>query len=64
VRDILVEAGPSLSEAILQTDYWAMRVDIQKAGTEKIETTFNDNIKMPFDKTNVELDDLMPYERS
>ncbi|MDD3371222.1 MAG: bifunctional diaminohydroxyphosphoribosylaminopyrimidine deaminase/5-amino-6-(5-phosphoribosylamino)uracil reductase RibD [Alphaproteobacteria bacterium] len=60
VRDVLVEAGPQLSGALLETPCWAMRVDIHKGEPDRIETVFNEGAKIPFSTEGIDLEDLLP----
>ena len=48
VRDVLVEAGPLLSQSVLASSEWAMCVDIYKGAVDQIETRFNPAINFPF----------------
>ena len=41
VRDVLAEAGPAISQAILESGLWTMRVDIHKGEPDKIDVEFN-----------------------
>ncbi|HUY67698.1 MAG TPA: bifunctional diaminohydroxyphosphoribosylaminopyrimidine deaminase/5-amino-6-(5-phosphoribosylamino)uracil reductase RibD [Alphaproteobacteria bacterium] len=47
-RDVLVEAGPALSQAILDSHPWAMSVIIPHHNNDKIEVEFNTQESMPF----------------
>jgi len=60
VRDILVEAGPALSDFILASPYWAMKVDIHKAAQDRVKTEFNKDIKLPFNINGLHLNSLLP----
>ncbi|MFA5041768.1 MAG: RibD family protein, partial [Bdellovibrionales bacterium] len=60
VRDILLEAGPLLSRAILGSAHWTMLVDIHKGEPDRVEVSFNENAPIPFDTQNVELETLLP----
>jgi diaminohydroxyphosphoribosylaminopyrimidine deaminase/5-amino-6-(5-phosphoribosylamino)uracil reductase len=48
VRDVLVEAGPVLSQAMLDSHLWAMSVIIRRAEPDRIESSFNPRETMPF----------------
>ncbi|MDD5585539.1 MAG: bifunctional diaminohydroxyphosphoribosylaminopyrimidine deaminase/5-amino-6-(5-phosphoribosylamino)uracil reductase RibD [Alphaproteobacteria bacterium] len=48
VRETLVEAGPLVSEAILNEGLWNMDVVIKKGETDKIEVQFNPQAEVPF----------------
>jgi diaminohydroxyphosphoribosylaminopyrimidine deaminase / 5-amino-6-(5-phosphoribosylamino)uracil reductase len=60
VRDILVEAGPTLSQSILNSPHWTMRVDIHKGTTDNVELSFSKCEKMPFDTKGLSVDSLLP----
>jgi len=49
VQDILVEAGPALSQAILDAGLWEMAVTIYQGEPDRVEATFNPRTKLPFD---------------
>ena len=48
-RDILVEAGPALAKAVLDSHLWTMSVTIQQADSDTVDVEFNPNEHMPFD---------------
>lgn len=52
IQDILVEAGPALSQAVLQSPHWTMQVEIHqpaKTGkTDQVATRFNPDASLPF----------------
>ena len=60
VLDILVESGPVLSQSILDSSHWAMRVDIHKNDPDKIEVSFNKNIGILFDISGLGIESLLP----
>lgn len=62
VLDVLVEAGSSLSDSILESDNWAMRVDIQTNGSNKddVRIEFNKSIAMPFDTSASDTEPFLP----
>lgn len=49
VQDLLVEAGPSLSQAILNSQMWNMSVTIQEKDVDSIDVDFNQHGYIPFD---------------
>ncbi|MER2519421.1 MAG: bifunctional diaminohydroxyphosphoribosylaminopyrimidine deaminase/5-amino-6-(5-phosphoribosylamino)uracil reductase RibD [Bdellovibrionales bacterium] len=52
IQDILVEAGPTLSQAVLKSPHWTMRVDIhqslQETGPDHVASVLNHNAQLPF----------------
>ena len=48
-QDILVEAGPALSQSILDSDCWTMSVTLQQADPDRIDVAFDPHTQMPFD---------------
>ncbi len=59
--DVLVEAGPTLSEAILASPHWTMKVDIRKTkGADSVETSFNPKSNIPFNINGVDVEALAP----
>jgi diaminohydroxyphosphoribosylaminopyrimidine deaminase/5-amino-6-(5-phosphoribosylamino)uracil reductase len=49
-RNILVEAGPVLSQAMFDSQLWCMSVTIHKGDPDRVEVHFNPNEHVPFDK--------------
>jgi diaminohydroxyphosphoribosylaminopyrimidine deaminase/5-amino-6-(5-phosphoribosylamino)uracil reductase len=68
VRDVLVEAGPTLAQVILDSGLWAMSVTIrqtsQQGGQENdtVEAEFNPAQPMPFDTNKFRWDYFLPEE--
>jgi diaminohydroxyphosphoribosylaminopyrimidine deaminase/5-amino-6-(5-phosphoribosylamino)uracil reductase len=60
IQDVLVEAGPLLSSAILASPHWTMRVDIHKGEPDRVEVSFNKPAPLPFSPLEVDLEDLLP----
>lgn len=60
IQDVLVEAGPCLSDAILASDHWTMRVDIQKAEQDRIHVDCNKKLKLPFNMDGLNIEDFLP----
>jgi diaminohydroxyphosphoribosylaminopyrimidine deaminase / 5-amino-6-(5-phosphoribosylamino)uracil reductase len=48
VRDVLVEAGPILSQAMFDSHLWCMSVTIHKGDPDRVEVQFNPREPMPF----------------
>lgn len=59
-QDILVEAGPTLSQHILDGNLWHMLVDIHAGNPDHVTTTLNPIMEMPFDRTAFDLNHLLP----
>ena len=60
VQDILVEAGPTLSQEILDRNLWHLLVDIHVDTPERITATLNPDIDIPFDRTAFDLNNILP----
>jgi diaminohydroxyphosphoribosylaminopyrimidine deaminase / 5-amino-6-(5-phosphoribosylamino)uracil reductase len=60
VQDILVEAGPAVSDAVLNSPHWTMKVDIHKGDPDKIDVAFNPDIAIPFLLKNFHLEFMLP----
>lgn len=60
VQDILVEAGPILSQAMLDYPLWNMSVTIQAGDTDSVAVTFNDKEFIPFDRAKFNWDFFLP----
>ena len=63
--EILVEAGPGLSQSIIDSGLWNMLVKIKKSPSDspdQIETVFNPQSYLPFDTTDWQLENVLPYE--
>jgi diaminohydroxyphosphoribosylaminopyrimidine deaminase/5-amino-6-(5-phosphoribosylamino)uracil reductase len=60
IQDVLVESGPLLSQSMLDSPHWTMRVDIYKGKPDKIDVSFNRMEKIPFDINNIDINSLLP----
>ncbi|MFY9286889.1 MAG: bifunctional diaminohydroxyphosphoribosylaminopyrimidine deaminase/5-amino-6-(5-phosphoribosylamino)uracil reductase RibD [Alphaproteobacteria bacterium] len=60
VQDILVEAGPSLSQAMFDYHFWNISVTIQQADPDKITVEFNPSEPLPFKKDSFSWDYFLP----
>jgi diaminohydroxyphosphoribosylaminopyrimidine deaminase/5-amino-6-(5-phosphoribosylamino)uracil reductase len=60
VRDILVEAGPTLSKAVLDSHLWNMSVTIQQGNSDVTTVEFNTNNYMSFDSKNFNWENFLP----
>jgi diaminohydroxyphosphoribosylaminopyrimidine deaminase/5-amino-6-(5-phosphoribosylamino)uracil reductase len=58
-RDILVEAGTVLSDAVLASPHWTMRVDIHKGMPDRINVAFHPHQNVGFDVRGVGLSDIL-----
>ncbi|MDP9128700.1 MAG: bifunctional diaminohydroxyphosphoribosylaminopyrimidine deaminase/5-amino-6-(5-phosphoribosylamino)uracil reductase RibD [Pseudomonadota bacterium] len=60
-RDVLVEAGVTLSQAILDRDLWSVNVDIYRQEPhDRIETRFNARTAIPFDVKSFRWEHVLP----
>jgi diaminohydroxyphosphoribosylaminopyrimidine deaminase/5-amino-6-(5-phosphoribosylamino)uracil reductase len=60
-QDILIEAGPTLAQAALDSNLWVMSVTIRQADPNAIDTAFNSQETMPFDKKKFRWDYVLPH---
>lgn len=63
--EILVEAGPKLSQSVLDNGLWNMLLNITKGPDgepDKIETVLNPRSFLPFDANEWQLENMLPYE--
>jgi diaminohydroxyphosphoribosylaminopyrimidine deaminase/5-amino-6-(5-phosphoribosylamino)uracil reductase len=58
--DILVEAGPALSQSILESRLWTMSVLIRHDQTDEVEVEFNTNDPISFDVNRFRWDYMLP----
>jgi len=60
VREVLVEAGPLLSQAMIKDGYWTMDVVIKKGNPDEVDVTFNPNAELPFDHSRFDWENVLP----
>jgi diaminohydroxyphosphoribosylaminopyrimidine deaminase/5-amino-6-(5-phosphoribosylamino)uracil reductase len=60
VRDILVEAGPKLSQAMFDSQFWCMSVTIHQGDPDRIEVQFNPHETVPFATDSFRWDWCLP----
>ncbi|MDD4615725.1 MAG: bifunctional diaminohydroxyphosphoribosylaminopyrimidine deaminase/5-amino-6-(5-phosphoribosylamino)uracil reductase RibD [Alphaproteobacteria bacterium] len=60
IQDVLVEAGPRLSDAILASPYWTLRVDIHKSDKDSITTAVNPRAPFPIPNKSFDLMAVLP----
>lgn len=48
VRDVFVEAGPALSQAMFNYQLWCMSVTVRQGDPDQVDVTFNPRETMPF----------------
>ena len=59
--DVLVEAVPTLSDVLLASPHWTMKVDIlKKEGADRVETLFNSKAEIPFNINKIDAEALVP----
>lgn len=61
-QDILVEAGPQLSQSLLDSDLWTMSVTIRQGKEDVVEAMFNSRQTLPFDARQFRWDYFLPQE--
>ncbi|HEV7453667.1 MAG TPA: bifunctional diaminohydroxyphosphoribosylaminopyrimidine deaminase/5-amino-6-(5-phosphoribosylamino)uracil reductase RibD [Candidatus Saccharimonadales bacterium] len=60
VQDILVEAGPVVSQAMMDSRLWVMSVTIHQGDPDRIEVEFNPDVMIPFDTAKFNWDTFLP----
>ena len=61
-QDVLVEAGPSLSQSLLDSGLWTMSVTLRQADSESLDVAFNPQAPLPFDPQQFCWDYVLPRE--
>jgi diaminohydroxyphosphoribosylaminopyrimidine deaminase/5-amino-6-(5-phosphoribosylamino)uracil reductase len=61
-QDILVEAGPTLSQAMLDSHLWTMSVTIHQANSDSVNVDFNTHGALPFATDHFNWDAFLPPE--
>lgn len=59
-RDILVEAGPLLSAAMLDSPFWNLSVSIRQGNPDRVETHFNPRQSIPFSTDQFQWEWFLP----
>lgn len=62
VHDVLVEAGPEVSNAVLESGWWTQDVRIETTPEERIETRTNPQAEMPFAQETADWETMLPQE--
>ena len=60
IQDVLVEAGPQISQAVLDSPFWTLRLDIHQGTPDTTESAFNPTASLDFAPTSGELESLLP----
>lgn len=60
VQDILIEAGPTLSQAVFDNNFWHLYIDIECKTEDHITAELNPDMKIPFDPAHFHLTHLLP----
>lgn len=59
-QDILVEAGPALSAAMLDSGLWTMSVTIRQGDTDLVDVDFNPREQLPFASKDFRWEAILP----
>lgn len=59
-RDVLVEAGPELSQAMFDYHLWCMSVTVRQGDSDRIDVDFNSRETMPFATEKFRLEWFLP----
>lgn len=62
VRDVLVEAGPALSDAVLTEDSWCLSVDIHKGAPDRVAYRLNMAAPIPFAIDSFDPEAILPLD--
>jgi diaminohydroxyphosphoribosylaminopyrimidine deaminase / 5-amino-6-(5-phosphoribosylamino)uracil reductase len=60
VREVLVEAGPLLSQAMIKDGFWTMDVKIHKGNPDDVRVAFNPKATLPFDPAKWRWENVLP----
>lgn len=63
-QDILIEAGPMLSQTLFDRGSWTMSVTLQQASPDTIHVAFNPREILPFDAKQFRWDYFLPQEQT
>lgn len=61
-QDVLAEAGPALSQSLLDSGLWTMSVTIRQGLTDKIDVALNTHQALPLDPQQFRWDYVLPQE--
>lgn len=61
-QDVLVEAGPALSESLLDSGLWTMSVTLRQGDKDTIDVAFHPREPLPFDARQFRWDYVLPQE--
>lgn len=61
-QDVLAEAGPQLSQSLLDSGLWTMSVTIRQAEKDIVDVAFNPHTALPFDPQQFCWDYFLPQE--
>jgi len=62
VCEVLVEAGPLLTQSVLDSGLWNMAVNIHKGQPDRIDVQFNPRATLPFDPDKWQWEYMLPNE--
>ena len=61
-QDVLIEAGPQLSQSLLDSGVWTMSVTIRQEEMDNIDVAFNPHQSLPFDAQQFCWEHFLPQE--
>ncbi len=61
-QDIMVEAGPALSQSVLDSGLWAMSVTVRQGDQEAVDVQFNPALPLPFLPQEFQWEHFLPQE--
>jgi diaminohydroxyphosphoribosylaminopyrimidine deaminase/5-amino-6-(5-phosphoribosylamino)uracil reductase len=59
-RDVLVEAGPAISDSVLTNIPWCLGVDIRQGSPDRVACVFNPAHPPPFSTAGFDLESILP----
>ena len=62
IREVLVESGPALSQAVRDSGLWCMETTIQQGAPDRITTLYNSLAALPFAPQSWPWENMLPNE--
>jgi diaminohydroxyphosphoribosylaminopyrimidine deaminase/5-amino-6-(5-phosphoribosylamino)uracil reductase len=59
-RDVLVEAGPAVSQSVMAGVNWCLAVDIHHGSEDRVACCFNPNASIPFATDGFDIETILP----
>ena len=62
VRDVLAEAGPNLTQSLVDSHMWTMSVTVRQGDTDTVDAAFNAHTTLPFDPRQFRWEYMLPQD--